>query len=316
MNFKKPIVAAILMGMAFSTNVVYEYQTGQSLFRSIASVEVLELPEVTAENAKELYAKIIEAQSSLEEESKLLSEKIKNVKSIKDLNLLKDKDKKEFVENLNKFLDQRSKFEEKLSSIEMIDGLSEEELAKLKIEISNHHISEINDKREELQNTEVESLKNQLCEQNKSLDSISSKLEELLKDKKEVIAATDKKEKEKEDRKVAIQNYSAMMDQLMSRLMAPQDFFQMPFPGHNSEGIDMNFLNFSQMFKPGLPGFGGTQTIYYAPQYAQTYNPNLPVLGNNFGNLQGGNHQVMPEYPTLFPQGNRPSGAFDFIQLN
>ncbi len=50
---KKMTIALALMGFTYSSNVVYEYQTGQSILRSIASVveqaEQVSI-EVTAEN--------------------------------------------------------------------------------------------------------------------------------------------------------------------------------------------------------------------------------------------------------------------------
>ncbi|MCP4912237.1 MAG: hypothetical protein GY909_03885 [Oligoflexia bacterium] len=331
---KKMTIALALMGFTYSSNVVYEYQTGQSILRSIASVveqaEQVSI-EVTAENydaqvenVKKFRDQYFDKKAELLEELKKENLNTSEVRELEissrkinqlsqDVSMLgnrlvafgSDSEGTEGFENKFKQEDYDALFaNEKYVDISTM-------LEDAAYTAYQNHVNS--------QNQKIDSLGDQLCQQNKSINGLVEKIEDLLKDKKEVVDASSDEDKDEDkdeddsDRTFAIDFSSFMDPSMFFAQMQPANMFS------ESAGIDPNFLLLSQMIMPGIPGFGGSTNLYYNPTYNQSYSPSIPIMANENANIFGQDLQsqfLRPEYPQYIPQTKRMPGAFDFIQLN
>tara|TARA_R110002072_G_scaffold534_6_gene3888 strand:- start:67052 stop:68098 length:1047 start_codon:yes stop_codon:yes gene_type:complete len=341
---KKVAMALVLMGFTYSSNVVYEYQTGQSFFRSIASVvESSEIEAVTAENFSLRYDKAKEHLDSLKLKHADLDSKISASNKEESTQTLAEiesflEERKLLKEELKRLKEQARKQESELAESnsdqlnseiiapvpsDSIDIAEKELELELSLSLSEDQIKEIKylsqQNEIDLQNKKIDSIGTKLCDQNKSISDLVSKIEKLIEDKEKVVAASeedsdeDKDEDKEESRSFAL-DFPFMMDPSMFfSQMNPSSMFS------ESAGIDPNFLLLSQMIKPGIPGFGGSTNLYYSPTYNQEYAPQMPMISANGGtNILGQNLNsdfLRPEYPQYIPQTVRPKGSFDFIQL-
>lgn len=329
---KKVAIALALMGFTYSSNVVYEYQTGHSLFRSIASVveqaEEFSI-EVTAENYLSQIENVKKHNEQFKNRKAELVEKLDN----QDVNLAQVKELAEENKAVLQMIQEVSMLANRLVTFgtdnEGTEGFENQFTQSDYEALFNEEYVDISGKLEDLklvaqqnelkaQNEKIDSIGDQLCQQNKSINGLVEKIEELLEDKKEVVDASsdedgDEEAEASEQRTFAIDFSSFMDPSMFFAQMQPANMFS------ESAGIDPNFLLLSQMIKPGIPGFGGSTNLYYNPTYNQSYSPSIPIMANENANIFGQDLQsqfLRPEYPQYIPQTKRMPGAFDFIQLN
>lgn len=345
-------VAAMLLGTGWSTNVVYEYQTGQSLWRGVASQEVT----ITIDNAS---AKIDELESAISDLKTSTEEVIAKSKeegtTLSKLIEIRDNDLKDLRTLTAGIWDLQSaihtfildndgqaitELSERVSALrESLQSQSSEFAPELNA--IDENIKRKIEEKTLAQQQMLDDLSSNICEQNRTLSSLTSKIEELLKDKKKVVdAADDEDESKDEDRDASLARTLAMMNAFSSQFtMTPSAFFNAPAPiglqsTENPLGIDMNFLMMTNMLT-GSNGFGPRANINYAPVYNQqrTYYgmPSLTnfgrdaILGNtlfdsqsanangiNPGYLQAIQGNLNSENGPIFNRGNGLQGAFNF----
>lgn len=348
-------VMAMLLGTGWSTNVVYEYQTGQSLWRGVASEEVV----ITIDNVASEVEK-------LEENSKKFSEKAKEIiassdkegVSLAELVELKNNDLKEIKElyssvntfNLEQFLNEAGEDDAVKALSERV--IAAKELANVeenyqKFSAIEERIKKMVEEQTVAQQQTLDDLSTNICEQNRTLSSLTSKIEELLKDKKKVVDAADEDEDEKEEdeekddeAQARFERQMALMKAFSSNfMMSPSAFFNASAPvGLQSEsnplGVDMNFMMMANMLT-GSNGFGPRANINYAPVYNQQRSylgmPSMTnfgrdaFLGNTLLDGQAMNSQgIDPVYlraiqgnlnaenGAIFSRGNGLQGAYEF----
>lgn len=353
-------VMAMLLGTGWSTNVVYEFKTGQSLWRGVASEEVV----ITIDNVASEVEK-------LEENSKKFSDKAKEILEVSDkedvslakLVELKNNDLKEIKElysSLNTF--KIEQFLNEAGEDDAVKALSErviaaKELANVeenmpKFSAIEERIKKMVEEQTVAQQKTLDDLSTNICEQNRTLSSLTSKIEELLKDKKKVVDAADDdgdkdedddKDEEKDDEAQArFERQLALMKAFSSNfVMPPSTFFNTASPiglqsATNPLGVDVNFMMMANMLT-GSNGFGPRANINYAPVYNQQKSyigmPSMTnfgrdaVLGNTLFegqsmNTQGidpvylraiqGNLTSDTETGPIFSRGNGLQGAFQF----
>lgn len=345
-------VMAMLLGTGWSTNVVYEYKTGQSLWRGVASEEVV----ITIDNVASEVEK-------LEENSKKFSDKAKEILeasdkedvSLAELVELKNNDLKEVKElysSLNTF--KIEQFLDEAGEDDAVKALSDrviaaKELANLeenfqRFSAIEERIKKMVEEQTVAQQQTLDDLSTNICEQNRTLSSLTSKIEELLKDKKKVVDAADEDEKEDEEKddeaQARFERQMALMKAFSSNFtMSPSAFFNSAAPiGLQSEtnplGVDMNFMMMANMLT-GSNGFGPRANINYAPVYNQQRSyfgmPSMTnfgrdaILGNTLLDQQAMNSQgIDPVYlraiqgnlnaenGAIFSRGNGLQGAYEF----
>lgn len=326
MKARHLLMATLLLGTGWSTNVVYEYNTGHSIWRGIASEEVeINIDNVVSE-ASSLKEKVSNDQSEYERIKEVVSS---SESSLDDLLKTQKTDLPLLKEELES---DKAKLEKISQFIESSEGeISEElkgDLSSMKEILDGHDLlslrSELFDKvgialaeKSKSQNEKIDEISASICEQNKDLSSLTARIEELLADKEEVVEKVDeedKDDKEKKDdkdkgdgkEKVAEEpkvDTAALMAALtQSFSMNPYSFFNAPQPmglqsPSNPMGIDMNFFMLSQMLQNNN-GFGPRPSINYAPVYNQqrSYFGMPSMRSTNYaGDAMMGNTFTMPQ---------------------
>lgn len=285
MKTRQIMMAAAAVTMCWSTNVAYEYQTGHSFFRSIASEE----SEITVENViahvtkmKERVDRIVEVkgeiEGSLNADELSLADLISHKRgSLNELRGLLDKHREDKTA-LNKFLeDKEGQVVEAVNSrmLEINKTLGAHDFTKLSLDLSNAIEKQMEIKTVEQQKA-LEDLQSNLCEQNRELSSISSKLDKLLEEPKKVISKVEKDDDKEERKEESSNNVDALalFNAFNASLSAQANsFFSAPqFTGLASEanpmGLDVNFLMMTKILT-GSNGFGPRANINYAPVYNQ-----------------------------------------------
>jgi hypothetical protein len=290
MKTHQVVLAALLFATGWSSNVVYEYQTGKNLLRSIASVEVV----ITNENIQAEVSKLPIKLDSIKKAKEQLSSDIAKKESVKDLMKLKNEDSKslaskieelkELKAKINEFVSKNDKsrsseLEAKLTDINK--KTSELSMSKEKDELKAK-ISKALEKQAIAQEEVMENLQSSLCKQNEEISSLGKKLDKLLADKEEILDE--------------VNPPSIFHGMNYPYAMTPIDFFQqapqMPFVSQeNPMGIDYNFLMLTQMLSSTM-SMGPKPSINYAP----VYNQNQSYLG-------------MPQSYTLGDQAQFNSGT-------
>ncbi len=343
-------VAAMLLGTGWSTNVVYEYQTGQSLWRGVASEEVV---QITIDNLEEQFEKLVELKEATKEKQADIDTKIaKEDVNLEQIIELRDVDSKDLNTKNDAFNGQADRIRAFIEGLEgQVAQSSQERFDEIMAEdvLTSSHITlyqAIEKKLEEktlAQQKVLDELSTGICEQNRQLSSLTSKIEELLEDKKKVVDAADDEEEEEEeateeDEQAKLERQIALMSAFSSNfVMPPSTFFNTQQPiGLASEsnplGVDVNFMMMANMLT-GSNGFGPRASINYAPVYNQqrTYYgmPSLTnysgdaILGNtllegqsntglNPGYLRAIQGNLNAENGPIFTRGNGLQGAFQF----
>lgn len=345
-------IAAFLLGTGWSTNVVYEYQTGQPLWRGVASEEVVEvnIDNISSHIAKmEKWAnEIVSLRDTIRENIDAEDLKLENLLSNRDKDL---KDLKSSLSEhrvakaaLNKFLGINQKGEvitevgKRLGVVN--DQLRQLELVKLSVDLSGA-IEKAIEKKTLAQEQALREINTSICEQNRELSSLSSRVEKLIQDKEEVVAKVSRGDHQEEvindDGQMSTADTIALIRAFSQPYqMNANDFFNAQQPiglasQQNPMGLDMNFLMMTKMLT-GSSIFSPRASIKYAPVYNQqrTY-MGMPSMTNFGRDGFVGNSQLPGDQEGLYLQGlragfsapNTPifergdgfSGSFDFNQV-
>jgi uncharacterized coiled-coil protein SlyX len=273
MKSRHVALAALFLATGWSTNVVYEYNTGENLLRSIASVEV----KLSADTIQDEVSKLSVTLERLKNTKSDLSKNIASSSSVKDLISLRNEDlasaleqEKEFNKHkarINEFVTRGEKarsaeLEAKLTDLNKESSLikMDEEKLKLKAKLSDALEAQAAEQEEVMNN-----LQSSLCKQNEEISSLGKKLDQLLADKREILDE--------------VNPPSVFQGMNFPYAMTPLTFFQqqpqMPIVNQqNPMGIDYNFLMLTQMLSSTM-SLGPKPAINYAP----TYNQNQSYFG-------------------------------------
>jgi len=290
------LFALCLLSTGFSTNVVYQYQSEQGLFRSIASDKV----EITMENILSEVEQLKESAESMKsdrDEIKAYLEGEKSEQKLESLLSLRDDKFKNIRETVLKnrkvrkaikvFIDENQgeiKEEVQKGLQGYLDGLNSSELVEISLKLENS-IEKALERKAVAQEKQLDELSASICEQNRTLSSLTSKIESLIQDKKNVISEV------KDNTATSVDKTPSALELLMAfqrpYAMDAANFFNAPAPiGLQSEanplGLDMNFLMMTQMLT-NSSGFGPRANINYAPVYHQNRNYNGMPSMMNFG---------------------------------
>lgn len=328
MKARQIMMTAMVLTMGWSTNIAYEIHSGKSFWRSIAS----ESEEITVENVI-AHVETMEARVKMILETKEGIEK--NIQAEKKvLGTLMDNRANELVEikaGLDKYKAEKKALEEFLEEKEgQIVEESNTRLARMKESLKGHDfmglsvnltiaIDEAVAETTREQEAVMKELRTNICETNKELTKITSKLDKLLEDPKKVVAKVEEtKDSEKVD---PMAFYSAAMAALTAQ---SQSFFAAPqhtglASDANPMGLDMNFLMMTKMLT-GSNGFGPRASVNYAPVYNQQRSfygmPQMFNLdeGAQFRNNSGLQFGQDPTMRRSLPNGVFP--GFNFTRGN
>lgn len=340
MRARQFMMTAMVLTMGWSTNVAYEFQTGTSLGKSFLRSIASESEEITIENVishvetmEARVKSIIELKQSIESNIKaeekdlgtLMDNRANELADVKGM-LDKYRNEKKALEDFLKDKDGQIVEESNTRLQAMKDSLKEHDFMKLSVDLSfaiDEAVAETTRKQEAV----MKELRSNICESNKELADISTKLDKLLEDPKKVVA---KVEETKDSQKVdPMAFFSAAMAAMTAQ---SQSFFSAPqYTGLASDanpfGLDMNFLMMSKMLT-GSNGFGPRASINYAPVYNQQRTfygmPQMFNLdeGAQFRNNSGLQFNQDPMMNRSLPNGvfpgfnfNRGNGLSSEIQL-
>ncbi len=342
MNYRHLAVATLLFGMGWSTNVVYEVQTGKNLWRGLASEAETQIEKaekvLTAENLKEHIDGMdtrADEMVSLHKEVKegLENKDVAKLISIRDEKLPKLKEvlkKHEEDHDLFKaFMDQEIAQSEQDHILEDVKRIASilEKVEDIKIEVISGDINDLMkialEEKALAQEKTITELSENICRQNRELSSLTTKIEDLIKKQEKVFARVEKEEEEKKnaekENQVLALDPAMLFEAFSSPYQMPsQDFFNMPqMTGLQSQsnpfGIDMNFLMMTKMLSQ-TSGFGPRASVNYAPVYNQqrTYY-GMPNMNYDLFQPQAMNQrqEQMPQLPnqgTLLPGFNFTRG--------
>lgn len=290
------LFALCLLSTGFSTNVVYQYQSGQEIFRGIASDKIeitmenilseVEKVKKSAENMKadrdeiKAYLESEKSEQKLESLLSLRDEKFKNIRETVIKNRKVRKAIKAFInENQGEIKEEVQK-----GLQGYLDGLNSSELVEISLKLENS-IEKALERKAVAQEKQLDELTASICEQNRTLSSLTSKIESLIQDKEVVIS---------EVKDETVDQTPSALELLMAfqrpYTMDAASFFNAPAPiglqsASNPLGLDMNFLMMTQMLT-NSSGLGPRANINYAPVYHQNRNYNgMPSMMNYGGNM-------------------------------
>ncbi|MCF8058778.1 MAG: hypothetical protein K9K67_05750 [Bacteriovoracaceae bacterium] len=342
-------IAAFLLGTGWSTNVVYEYQTGQSLWRGVASEEQVEvsIDNVIShiEKLEKRANEIVSLKESIRENIDADKLELDGLLSNRDKDLL---DLKALLKEhrvakaaINKFLGESTSESEMVTEAGKRLGvvhnqLKDLELVKLSVDLSGA-IEKAIEEKTIAQEKALNDINTSICEQNRELSSLSSKIEKLIQDKEKVVAEVSTEEASSSDGQMSTLDTIALIRAFSQPYqMNANDFFNASQPmglasQQNPMGLDMNFLMMTKMLAGSNP-FAPAPSINYAPVYNQqrTY-MGMPSMTNFGRDAFMGNQQLPGDQQGLYLQGlragfNSPNGAifergngltgsFDFNQV-
>ncbi len=315
----KLALSLLLLGSAYSAKIVPEQNTNfSSIMRSIASegkVEEVEVIKVTKENIQEIQKQLGEELNALINKKESFVKTYEDQSSSsEDLIRLRDEDLPNYKELLDKYdirfqamqgFLKNGEYEEVLDKAYVTAyGLQKKyDKSQLGIEAislkTKTAITTALKRENKAQKEEITELKNQVCEQNKTLSSLQSDIKKLLEDKEEVVTKVD---------------YNSVLDRMT---VSPLDFFSsFSLPTQRTEqnpyGLDMNFLLLAQLMKSS--GFGGAGSVYYAPSNVITYNGVPHIFSSNSNSVFGTGNFGLPQLESDFSRD--PSSTNHFGSLN
>lgn len=330
MKTKYLVAAAVVIGSGWSSQVTYNkslalIKAQTSISRAIASES--QKDKLTLKNIKDEASAIGHLSKNLIQSKEDLIAELKQA-SLTDL-IDKDKSKKDKLSKIKKireqlrvrlakaelFVSQNSKpkgANKKISK--MLDKVDTslknsrkivDEFNIVDFEIKLENAREVAEKEKAVEiERNMGDLNSKLCTQDKKIDSLTSKLEKLLKDKEKVVSKIDEKKNDEDKKGKKDQNIASLFNPAF--FMNPAQFFGQGLFANQQKsgsnysflnnspamgGMDMNFLMLSGLLGQntgmGLIG-GGRTSINYSPIYYnnQGYSsPSSGFPGQNFGTL-------------------------------